>query len=148
MNRNRELYLLFPYDGKLVDGYTLIHKHTSINDEPPYVECTFFGVSSSYTLEKSAKINADEDWSKEEHYTFYLIRSSDAKRFVDWMNQTEKDYLDGYYQMQVERSYEGSDKDSHLSNKQIEDICRNERRKRRPRVKYMSSPVNLSLCNI
>jgi hypothetical protein len=75
VNKSRELFLLFPYVGQKVEGYTLIHKHTSLNDEPPYKYCTFFGESADYYVLKAAEIAADEEWSKEEWYSFYLIRT-------------------------------------------------------------------------
>ena len=50
MNKSRELFLLFPYVGQKVLGYTLIHKHTALNDEPPYKMCSFFNVSSDYYI--------------------------------------------------------------------------------------------------
>ncbi len=130
MNKSRELFLLFPYVGQKVEGYIIIHKHTALNDEPPYKMCSFYGISSSYTLTKE---NFDDDY-----YQFYLIRSKDAQKFINCMNQTEKDYLDDYYQLQVERSYDNSDKESQLSNGQIEEICSNERSSRRPKVKHMT----------
>lgn len=139
MNKSRELFLLFPYAGQEVVGYTIIHKHTFLNDEPPYKMCSFFGLSSTYDLsKKSWDYNTSEEDDDVDIYSFYLIRNKDAQKFINCMNQTEKDYLDGYYQLQVERSYDGSDKESHLSNGQIEEICSNERSSRRPKVKYMS----------
>jgi hypothetical protein len=141
MNKSRELFLLFPYVGQKVEGYTIIHKHTSLNDEPPYKMCSFFGKSSSYDLTKE---NFDDDY-----YQFYLIRSNSADNFINWMNQTEKDYLDGYYQLQVERSYDdSSEQESQLSNNQIEEIVSSERSKRRPKVKYMTVQPQLGNFNI
>lgn len=139
MNKSRELFLLFPYVGQKVEGYTLIHKHTSLNDEPPYKYCTFFGESADHYVLKAAEIAADEEWSKEEWYSFYLIRNQDATKFIAMMNQTEKDYLDGYYQLQIEQSYEGNE--NRLSNEEINLICSSERSKRRPKVKYMTSQI-------
>lgn len=136
MNKSRELFLLFPYVGQKAEGYTIIHKHTFINDEPPYKMCSFFGISSDYYFNHAQEIENDEEWSVEVQYYFYLIRSKDAQKFINWMNQTEKDYLDDYYQLQVENSYDDNEKP--LSNSDIETFVSSERSKRRPKVKYMS----------
>ena len=142
MNKSRELFLLFPYVGQKVLGYTLIHKHTSLNDEPPYKMCSFFNVSSDYYIQKASEIEADEEWSVEERYSFYLIRNKDVQKFINWMNQTEKDYLDDYYQLQVENGYDDNPKP--LSSGEIDEICSSERSMRRPKVKYMSvQPISL-----
>lgn len=144
MNKSRELFLLFPYAGQKVVGYTLIHKHTCMNDEPPYKMCSFFDISSNYDLLKAVEIAENEKWALEDQYYFYLIRSKDATKFINWMNQTEKDYLEGFYQLQVERSYEDSYDKTRLSNGQIEEICSNERSYRRPKVKYMNTQPIIS----
>ena len=148
MNKSRELFLLFPYVGQKVEGYTIIHKHTSLNDEPPYKMCSFFGISGDYIINKAIEIAEDEKWSLEEQYNFYLIRKQNAEKFINCMNQTEKDYLDDYYQLQVERSYDNSDKESQLSNGQIEEIVSNERSSRRPKVKYMNVQPSVNNFNI
>lgn len=129
--------MLFPYVGQKVEGYTIIHKHTFLNDEPPYKMCSFFGISSDYYLYRSQEIENNVKWSVEEQYSFYLIRKKDAQKFINWMNQTEKDYLDDYYQLQVENSYDDNDKP--LSNGEIDKICSSNRSKRRPKVKYMAN---------
>jgi hypothetical protein len=144
VNKSRELFLLFPYVGQKAEDYTLIHKHTFINDEPPYKQCSFFSISSDYYVNKSAEINSRADWVEEEHYNFYLIRSKDAARFINIMNNAEKDYLDNYVQLQIERSYEGSELDKQLSNNDIEEIVSKEKSTRMPKIKYMREPLSLS----
>jgi hypothetical protein len=136
MNKRRELYLLFPYVNEVPKGYTLIHKHTFLNDEPPYKTCSFFDVSSKDYLLKSIEIETHEEWCKEESYKFYLIRTCDAQKFIDLMNQTEKDYLDDIYQYQVERSYDDGPR---ISNSQIEKLASSTRAERRPKVRYMKT---------
>lgn len=97
MNKSRELFLLFkPTDVLAVwnehkdeiikQGYTLIHKHTYPNDEPPYTNVTFYreGIFSGYF---------DED---EESLNYYFIRVKDSNRFITLMNTYQKDYLDGW----------------------------------------------------
>lgn len=136
MNKRRELYLLFPYVNEIPKGYTLIHEHTFLNDEPPHKMCSFFGISSNHYLQKAAEIEANKEWSVEEQYKFYLIRTCDAQRFIALMNETEKDYLDDVYQMQVERSYDDGPR---ISNSQIEELASSSRSNRRPKVKYMKT---------
>lgn len=137
MNKSRELFLLFPFNGTRYQDYTLIYAHTSINDEPPYIPCTFHGHATQYDILKAAEIAADEDWNNEEQYTFWLIRTKDYQNFVNTMNQTEKDYLNGTYQTQLESSYEGSE--HIISQKEAMNICDIERSKRRPKVKRMNT---------
>ena len=48
MNRNRELYLLFPDQEVIPQGYCRIYAFTSMNDEPPYKMCTFWGTGNKY----------------------------------------------------------------------------------------------------
>jgi len=135
MNTKRELFLLFPYSVEIPKGYVAIHKKSFPNDEPPYIMCSFWGITTSYDLTRSI---FEED---EESIHFYLIRIKDARKFVNWMNQTERDYLDDYYQLQVERSYDDKSVPQ-LSNGQIQEIVSKERSERRPKVKYMSvAPV-------
>lgn len=141
VNKSRELFLLFPYVGERVKDYTLIHKHTFVNDEPPYKQCSFFSISSDYYLNKSAEINSRADWVEEEHYSFYLILSKDAARFISIVNNAEKDYLDDYVQLQIERTYEGSELDKQLSNIDIEGIVSKEKASRMPKIKYMREPI-------
>lgn len=136
MNKSRELFLLFPYVQHVPDEYTLIHKHTFLNDEPPYKMSSFFGISSNYFLQKAAEIEANKEWNEEESYKFYLIRTCDVKKFIALMNKTEKDYLDDVYQMQVERSYDDGPR---ISNSKIERIASSTRSNRRPKVKYMKT---------
>ena len=44
MNKSRELFLLFPDQEVIPQGYTRIYAFTSMNDEPPYKMCTFWGI--------------------------------------------------------------------------------------------------------
>lgn len=105
MNKSRELFLLFTPDLMARDivnklewfeakGYTLIHSSTSPNDEPPYILVTFWGKSTSYTVDKAERAFRDED--SEDSYSFYLIRSVDAERYIHLMNSHQKDYCDYY----------------------------------------------------
>jgi hypothetical protein len=122
MNKSRELFLLFPYVGQKVKGYTIIHKHTFPNDEPPYIMCSFWGLNEGRTV-------YEEDG---ENKFLYLIRDSDAEKFINYMNQQEKGYLEDVYQYELERSYG----DNNLSNKEIEAVARNNNR--RPKIRYMN----------
>ena len=136
MNKSRELFLLFrnPDLFEVPTGYTVIYKHTFLNDEPPYKLCSFYGVGTKYVYDRAA----DAQLSDEESYVFYSIRSSDADKFIKMMNSAENEYLNDYYQLQVENSYEepGAIK---LANTQIEQIASKTRYKRRPKIKYLSS---------
>jgi hypothetical protein len=60
------------------------------------------------------------------------------------MNQTEKDYLNDYHQLQIEQSYEGNE--NRLSNGEIDELCSSERSRRRPKVKYMTSQIMQKDC--
>jgi|688.fasta_scaffold459311_1 hypothetical protein len=90
MNKLRELFLLFPYFGQKVEGYTIIHKNTFPNDEPPYIMVSFWGITSNYDLSKPIY---EEDGESRD---FYLIRDKDAKKFIHLMNSSQKDYCDYY----------------------------------------------------
>jgi hypothetical protein len=135
MNKLRELFLLFPYIGNVPEGYTLIHKHTALNDEPPYKMCSFYGISSPYHLSLSVSIEQDSEWFDDESYVFYLLRSKDVQRFISLMNNLEREYLDDTYQLTVENSYEGPG--NKLSSGQIEEIASTNKYSRMPKIKHM-----------
>lgn len=141
MNKSRELFLLFAYEcnQENVEDYTLIYKHTFLNDEPPYKMCSFYGLAYQTDLLKAAEINADEEWSEEESYHFYFIRNRDASKFISLMNNSEKDYLDDLYQTQIEQSYE--DNSERLSTRTIEAMCFVEKVKRRPKIKILHQKI-------
>lgn len=101
MNKSRELFLLFkPQDLIatwlspekrqiiLACGYTLIYRHTFPNDEPPYIMVTYWGTASTYDISKKK----DED----ELYSFYLIRTSDAKKLIANKKESQDEYCDYY----------------------------------------------------
>jgi hypothetical protein len=127
MNKSRELFMLFQYVGQKVGGYTIIHKHTFFNDEPPYIMCSFWGICE-IPFEKIY----EEDG---ESQSLYLIRNCDAQKFINYMNQQEKGYLEDVYQYELERNYG----DNNLSNAEIKTVARSNNR--RPKIKYMNNEI-------
>jgi hypothetical protein len=123
MNKSRELSLLFLYVGQKVEGYTIIHKHTFLNDEPPYIMCSFWGIGE-IPFEKIY----EEDG---ESQSLYLIRNCDVQKFINYMNQQEKGYLEDVYQYELERNYG----DNNLSNAEIKTVARSNNS--RPKIKYI-----------
>lgn len=126
MNKKRTLYLLFDVAKgfNTVNGYTLIHKHTAMNDEPPYKMCSFW--------DKGFKKCYEEDG---ESMLYYQIRTSDTNEFINWLNNLERDYLDDIYQLTVENGYDDNPKP--LKSAEIEEIANSDKWKRMPKIKYM-----------
>ena len=123
MNKSRELFLLFPNQEVIPQGYCRIYAFTSMNDEPPYKMCTFCGIGNKYGGVY------EEDG---ESLFYYLIRKQDAQKFVQMNNQQEKGRLEDIYQYTLERNYG----DNNLSNQDIESIAKSNNRK--PKIRYMN----------
>lgn len=142
MNKRRELFLLFDYViGQIVPtGYIVIHKHTALNDEPPYKMCSFYGKSTVHTFNQSISIGNDEEWMKEEQYKFFLIRKDYCDKFITMMNSNESQFLEDFHQMEIERNYDPTA----FSKGDIERICSQEKRQRSPKIKFMGE-FNLTL---
>ena len=126
MNKSRELFLLFPYFGQEVEGYTVIHKNTFPNDEPPYIMVSFWGLG----VDKSEVYI--EDGESRFHY---LIRTKDAQHFIALKNNAQKDYCDYY----LEGVYTRNAGEHNLSAKQYADGAKI----RKPKVRYMDCKPNL-----
>lgn len=117
--------MLFKVDlNNIVSGYTLIHKHTFMNDEPPYKMCSFWGKGITRYYEDDG-----------ESLFYYQIRTSDADKFISWLNNLERDYLDDIYQLTVENGYDDNPKP--LKSGEIQEIASQNRAKRYPKIKYM-----------
>lgn len=129
MKKNyRELFLLFPYNGEVIDGYVVIRKTTFPNDEPPYIMVTYWGVG----------VNTSTIHEEDGEICFhYLIRQEDAERFVALMNTSQTDYCDGY----LEGVYTRNAGEHNMSPDDYARGCY----KRPPKVKYMSSIPNIPL---
>ena len=123
MNKSRELFLLFPNQEVIPQGYCRIYAFTSMNDEPPYKMCTFWGIGNKYGGVY------EEDG---ESLFYYLIRKQDAQKFIQMNNQQEKGRLGDIYQYTLERNYG----DNNLSNQDIESIAKSNNRK--PKIRYMN----------
>jgi hypothetical protein len=123
MNKSREHFLLFPDQEVIPQGYCRIYAFTSMNDEPPYKMCTFWGTGNKY----------DGVYEEDgESLFYYLIRKQDAQKFVQMNNQQEKGRLEDIYQYTLERNYG----DNNLSNQDIEAIAKSNNRK--PKIRYMN----------
>ena len=123
MNKSRELFLLFPDQEVIPQGYTRIYAFTSMNDEPPYKMCTFWGIGNKY----------DEVYEEDgESIFYYLIRKQDTQKFVQMNNQQEKGRLEDIYQYTLTRNCG----DNNMSNQYIESMGRSNNRK--PKIRYMN----------
>lgn len=66
----------------LSNGYTLIHAHSFLNDEPPYIMVKYWGMGEVRNV-------FEEDG---ESVSYYLIRTEDAQSFIDQHNEYQKEY--------------------------------------------------------
>ena len=99
---NRRLIVLFGIKTEVIkeigaqlieqNGYTIIHKHSFPNDEPPYILVSFWGRTTTYTLQKAKEASEDG----EEEYAFFLIRTEDVDQYIQSMNSSQRDYCDAY----------------------------------------------------
>lgn len=124
MNKSRELFLLFPSNGEPVKGFTVIHKNTSPNDEPPYIMVSYWGLGvDNSTL-------YPEDGESRSHY---LIKQEFAARFVNLMNESQKDYCDYYLEGIMTRNCgEHNFKPDHYAKINYQ---------RSPKIKYMHTNI-------
>lgn len=130
MNKSRELFLLFPNQEVIPQGYVRIYAFTSMNDEPPYKMCTFWGIGNKY-----GEVYEEDG----EHIAYYLIRKQDAQKFVQMNNRQEKGRLEDIYQHTLERNYG----DNNLSNQEIESISKSNNRK--PKIRFMDvAPITIT----
>lgn len=110
MNTKRRLFLLFTIPD-LIDvwnenqesitraGYTLVHQHSYMNDEPPYIMQTFWSQGKHYS-----EIYPEEG----ETLSYYLIRSNDCNDFCDLKNEYMHEYTDWYYEGMLLKNGEDS----------------------------------------
>jgi len=120
MNK-RQLFLVFPYEGKPVSGYSIINCHRFMNDEPPYIMVTYWGRGLYYGTVY------EEDG---EHVSHYLMRTSDVDRFI----QIKKDYQNEVCDYHLEGVYTRNAGEHNLTPKQYVDGANI----RKPKVKFMA----------
>lgn len=126
MNKPRKLFLLFPYSGQKVEGYTIIYKNTFLNDKPPYIMVSFWGIGI-----KSSKIYK----KNEDSISYYLIKIEDVRRFISLMNGSQKDYCDYY----LESIYtNNAEKHNSISKEYAERGY-----VKPPKVKYIDTQLNI-----
>lgn len=148
MNKSRELFLLFrPADlittwlslekrqSIISAGYTLLYKHTFPNDEPPYIMVTYWNVASVYDITKEK--------DDEEIYSFYLIRTKDAKKFIAFKNESQDEYS-GYYLEGIMTRNAG---EHDLSAREYADRGISHNSVRQPKVKHIHEYPNSIMIN-
>jgi hypothetical protein len=134
----RKLFCLF-YVPNLIDiwnvngsficlnGYSIIYSYSFPNDEPPYIMVTRWGMGIK------DKIYPEEG----ESVSHYLIRTDDAKSFIDQQNEYQKEYEDCYLEGIMTRNCG----EHSLSPRQYADNCD---WNREPKSKYfMELPIKL-----
>ena len=125
MNKNRRLFLVFPYEGTPVKGYSIVHRHTFPNDEPPYIMVTYWGKGIIY-----GKIYEEDGESN----SYYLIRTVDVDKFI----ALQKEYMNDYCDYYVEGVYTGNAGEHTLTARQYADGAG----LRRPKIKHMDCAPN------
>lgn len=121
-NTKRRLYLLFPYNGIIHSGYSIVYKHSFLNDEYPYIMVSYWGIGEYL---HAVFINDGES------VCHYLIRTSDAADFVAEKKICQDDYL-GYY---LEGIYTRQAGEHNLSARDYADGAKI----REPRVKFINN---------
>jgi hypothetical protein len=111
-----------------LSGYTLIHSHSYPNDEPPYIMVTYWGMGLVRNIDP-----------EEESVRYYLIRTNDAKSFIDQHNEYQKEYEGCYLEGIMTRNCG----EHSLSPRQYADDCD---WNRKPKSKYfIELPTKLQI---